>query len=199
MSAIFGTRVMAALATLFNVLVLNAILLIVSLPVITLPAAVCAATTALERWRADGEDRVVRSFVVALRTSWSRSTLLAGVPLAAVAVGLLEVRHFSHGAAVADRVAMGMGTGALLVILVSLGYVFLISARGTTLPAPEFWSLCVRLGIRNLAGTGPLFLIEIAAAIALTAIDPGLLLLGLPLFLLQLMRLTAQSGLRRIQ
>jgi hypothetical protein len=198
MSAIFGTRIMAGLATLFNVLVLNLILVIVSLPVITLPAALCAATTALERWRVDGEDRVVRSFVIALRTQpfW-RTTLLAGVPLLAVFVGFLEVRHFSHGAALADRVAMGFGTGALLITFVSLGYVILLSARGTSLPGPDFWSLCTRLGIRNLFRTGPLFLLEILAAITLTAIDPALLALGLPLFLLQLMRLTAQSGLRR--
>jgi hypothetical protein len=92
---------------------------------------------------------------------------------------------------------MGFGTGALLITFVSLGYVILLSARGTSLPGPDFWSACVRLGIRNLFRTGPLFLLEIVAAITLTAIDPALLALGLPLFLLQLMRLTAQSGLRR--
>lgn len=194
---IFGSRLMAALATLFNVLALNVVLLVVSLPVVTLPAAVCAATAALERWRVDGEDRVVRSFFIALRTSWPRTTVLAGVPLAAVAVGVLEVRHFSRGSAPAGLVAMGLGSGALLITFVSLGYVFLLSARGTPMPAPDFWSLCVRLGISNLFRAGPVFLAEIAAAITLTAIDPGLLLAGLPLFLLQLMRLTAQPGLRR--
>jgi hypothetical protein len=45
--------------------------------------------------------------------------------------------------------------------------------------------------------TGPLFLAEIAGAAAVTLIDPALLLLGLPLGLLQFMRLTAQLGLRR--
>jgi hypothetical protein len=199
MSAIFGTRVMAALATLFNVLALNLVLFLVSLPVITLPAAVCAATTALERWRVDGEDRVVRSFATALRTSWYRTTLLAGVPLAAVAVGIAEIRHFSHSAALAGHLAMGLGAAGLLITFMSLGYVFLLSARGTDLPAAEFWSLCARLGIRNLFRTGPLFLIEIAAAITLTSLDPALLMLGLPLFLLQLMRLTARSGIRRFQ
>jgi hypothetical protein len=199
MPALFSTRVMAALAALFNVLALNLVLVIVSLPVITLPAAVCAATTALERWRVDGEDRVVRSFAIALRTSWPRTTLLAGVPLVTVAVGIAEVRHFSHGAALAGHLAMGLGIGGLLITFTSLGYVFLLSARGMDLPAAEFWSLCARLGIRGLFRTGPLFLIEIAAAVTLTSLDPALLMLGLPLFLLQLMRLTAQSGLRRIQ
>ena len=142
---------------------------------------------------------MIRSFLTALRASWSRTTLLAGVPLAAVAVGIAEIRHFSHGAALADHLAMGLDTGGLLITFMSLGYVFLLSARGTDLPAAEFWSLCARLGIRNLFRTGAFFLLEIATAITLTAIGPGLLLLGLPLFLLQLMRLTTQSGLRRFQ
>lgn len=200
LSGILGSRVMTGLTTMFNFLALNLVLLIVSLPVITLPFAVNAATVALDRWRGEGEDRVVRSFVAALRTRpfW-RTTLLTGVPLAAVAVGVAEVRHFSHGAALADRAAMGFGTVALLITFMSLGYVFLLAARDTSLSAPDFWSLSARLGIRNLFRTGPLFLLEMAAATALTVIDPALLALGLPLFLLQLMRLTAQSGLRRVK
>jgi hypothetical protein len=199
MSALLGTRVMAGLTTLFNVLVLNLVLVAVSLPVVTVPAALSAATTALERWRLDGEDRVVRSFFAELRTSWARSTLLTGVPLAAVVVGVLEVLHFAHGVSPVDRVALGLGLAALLITFVSLGYVILLSARGVSMPAADFWSACVRLGIRNIVRTGPLFLIEILAAISLTVIDPALLVLGLPVLLLQLMRLTAQSGLRRIQ
>ena len=55
---------MAALAALFNFLALNLALLIFSLPVITLPAAVSAATQALDQWRRDGEDQVVREFLI---------------------------------------------------------------------------------------------------------------------------------------
>ncbi|MGH3167676.1 MAG: hypothetical protein ACRDN0_17530 [Trebonia sp.] len=200
LSGIFGSQIMTALGTLFNALALNLVLVVVSLPVVTLPAAVSAATTALERWRGEGEDRVVREFVIALRTQpWRRTTLLTGVPLAAVAVGVAEVLYFSHypySVALAGWVAMGLGAGALLLTLMSLGYVFLLSARGCDLAAAEFWSLCVRLGVRNLFRTGPLFLAEIAAATALIVIDPALVLLGVPLALLQLMRLTARSGLR---
>jgi hypothetical protein len=200
LSEIFGSRVMAGLTTMFNFLALNLVLLIVSLPVITLPAALNAATVALERWRAEGDDRVVRSFILALRTRpFGRTTLLVGAPLAAVAVGVVEIRHFLYDAGLVSRAAMGLGTVALLITLVSLGYVLLLGARGTALSAPDFWSLSARLGLRNLVRTGPLFLLEIAAATALTLIDPALLALGLPLFLLQLLRLTAQSGLRRIE
>ena len=63
--------------------------------------------------------------------------------------------------------------------------------------AAEFWTLCVRLAIRNLFVTGPLFLVEIGGAAVLAWIDPPLLLLGLPLLALQLMRVTANFGLRR--
>ena len=59
--------------------------------------------------------------------------------------------------------------------------------------------MSARLAVRNLLVTGPLFLAEIALVTAATVIDPALLLLGLPLLLLQLMRLTAQFGLRRAE
>jgi hypothetical protein len=178
----FGTRIMAALATLFNFLALNLALLIASLPVVTLPAAVSAATVALDRWRGEGEDRVVREFIIAL---------------AAVAVGVAEVRHFARGTSLPDHAGLGFVSGALLITLTALGYAFLLAARDPAVPVADLWSLSARLAIRNLFVTGPLFLAEIAAVTAATLIDPELLFLGLPLFLLQLMRLTAQFGLRR--
>ena len=88
---------------------------------------------------------------------------------------------------------------ALLITLTALGYVFLLAAREPATPAADLWSRSARLAIRNLLVTGPLFLAEIALVTAATVIDPGLLLLGLPLLLLQLMRLTAQFGLRRAE
>jgi hypothetical protein len=95
------------------------------------------------------------------------------------------------------HVGLGLGLAALLITLTALGYVFLLAARGPALPATEFWSLCARLAVRNLLITGPLFLTEIAGATVLTLIDPPLLLLGVPVLLLYLMKLTAQFGLRR--
>ena len=210
LAGILGTRIMAALATMFNVLALNLALLIASLPLVTLPVAINAATVALDRWRREGEDSVVREFVIALRSrSPLRTTLLVGVPLVAAATGVAEVHHFIRGGSLTDRVYLGLGFGALLITLTAIGYVVLLTARGPALspaelsPAElspaELWSLCAGLAIRNLLATGPLFLIEIAGATALTLIDPALLLLGVPLLLLQLMRLTAQFGLRRAE
>jgi len=195
-----GMPIMAALATLFNFLALNLALLIASLPIVTLPAAVSAATVALDRWRGEGEDRVIREFISALRSRpFLPTTAAAGVPLAAVAVGIAEVHHFARGASLPDRVGLGFVAAALLITLTALGYVFLLAARDPAAPAADLWSLSARLAIRNLFVTGPLFLAEIAVVTAGTLIDPALLLLGLPLLLLQLMRLTAQFGLRRAE
>jgi hypothetical protein len=193
---------MAALASAFNFLVLNLALLIASLPVVTLPIAVNAGSVALDRWRREGEDRVLREFCTALRSRPPlRTTVLVGVPLAATALGMVEIRYFLRrslrGGDLVAHVGLGLGLAALLITLTALGYVFLLAARGPALPATEFWSLCARLAVRNLLITGPLFLTEIAGATVLTLIDPPLLLLGVPVLLLYLMKLTAQFGLRR--
>src|ERR1700761_4506442 len=97
MTGLLGTRIMAALATLFNVLALNLVLLVASLPVVTLPAAVSAASVALDRWRRDGEARVVREFILAPGSPPPlRTTVTTGVPLAAAALGLAEIHHFAR-------------------------------------------------------------------------------------------------------
>lgn len=199
-TGLLGTRIMAALATLFNFLALNLALLIASLPIVTLPAAVNAATFALDRWRSEGEDSVIREFIGALRSRpFPRTTAVAGVPLAAVAVGLAEAHHFARGASLPDRAGLGFVAAALLITATALGYVFLLSARDPAAPAADLWSLSARLAIRNLLITGPLSLAEIAVIVVPAVIDPELLLLGFPLLLLQLMRLTAQFGLRRAE
>jgi len=198
MTGILGTRIMATLTALFNVLALNLALLVCSLPVVTAPAAVSAATHALERWRRDGEDQVVREFFIGFRAGWARQTVLVGVPLAAAVLGVIEVRHFVADPGGDGRIALGFGTVALLVTASALGYVFLLAARGQAEgTAAEFWTLCLRLAFRNLLVTGPLFVLVIGGAAALAWVDPPLLLIGLPLLTLQLLRLTADLGLSR--
>ncbi len=195
---IFRPGVMAALATLFNFLALNLVLLIAALPVITLPVAVNAASVALDRWRADGEERVLREFWTALRSRPPLGTTVAlGVPFAAVGLGLAELHYFSRGGAVTDHAGFGLGLAALLITLTGLGYLFVLEARYPQLAPAELWSLCARLAVRNILVTGPLFLAELLGAGLLTLIDAPLLLLGLPVALLGLMRLTALLGLRR--
>ncbi len=200
LSGMSGTRLMAALATMFNFLALNLALLIASLPLVTLPVAINAATVALHRWRVEGEDSVVREFLTALRTRAPlRTTLLVGVPLAAVVTGVAEVHYFSRGTSLTDRMYLSLGVGALLITLMAVGYLFLLAAREPSWSPADLWSLCAALAIRNLLVTGPLFLIEIGGATAVTLIDPALLLLGVPLLLLYLMKITAQFGFRRTE
>jgi hypothetical protein len=195
---IFRPGVMAALGSLFNFLALNLVLLLAALPVITLPAAVGAASVALDRWRVGGEERVVREFWIALRTRPPlRTTVALGVPFAAVGLGLAEVHYFARGASLAAHASLGLGLGALLITLTALGYLFLLEVRRPELAPAELWSLCARLAVRNILVTGPLFLAELLGAGLLAVVDTPLLLLGLPAGLLALMRLTALLGLRR--
>ena len=196
----FRSRIMAALSSLFNLLVLNLAFLVVSLPLVTVPIAVNAAWTALDRWRAGGEDRVVREFLIAIRSSpLLPTTLLVGVPLAVTAVTVEEVHYFIGGDSLGARVCFGLGLAAFVVALTSLGYILLLVARRSPGHASEIWSLSIRLAVRNLVVTGPLFLVEIVVAALLALLDPPLLLIGLPVALFWLMRLTAQFGLRRAE
>jgi hypothetical protein len=190
---------MAALATLFNFLALNLVLLVVSLPILTLPLALNAVVVALDRWRGDGEDRVVREFVVALRT-WPvrRTTLAVGTPMAAAVVAAEEVHFFARGGGVVTWVCLGCGVAALVIALTTLGYVLVLVARRPSLSLPDLWSLCIGLAVRNLFLTGALAIADVAGAVLATLLDPSLLLLGLPLTMVLFLRLTAKLGLRKV-
>ena len=191
-------RVMAALGSVFNFLILNLAVLIVSLPVVTLPLALVAATVALDRWRTDGEDRVVREFFAALRSLPPLpTTVLAGAPLVVAGIGGEEVHYFAHGGEPVDWVCLGFGSAAVFLAVTSLGYVLLLATRHPAVPAGEYLALSVRLALRNVLITGPLFVVEALGAVLLALLDPPLLMIGLPLALLCLMRLTARFGLHR--
>lgn len=197
-SGIFGAKVMAGLGTLFNAVALNLVMIVMSLPLITAPVAVSSASATLDRWRRDGEDRVIRQFIIEFRDRWSlRATLAAGVPMAAAALGLTEIRHFASQASVTGRTGLCLGAGALLVTLAALGYVFQLTVDRPGLPPVDLWSASARLAVRNLLVAGPLSAIPVAGVAILAARDPGVLLLGLPLFLLHALKLIARPGLRR--
>jgi hypothetical protein len=198
MIPMYGLRVMAGLTTLFNVLALNLAMLVASLPLITAPAAVSAASATLDRWRRDGEDRVVRQFITEFRSRCSVRTLLgAGVPMAAVVLGLAEIRHFAREATPTGRAGLLLGGAALLVTLAALGYLFQLTGDQPGLPPVELWSLSARLAVRNLLVAVPLSAVPIAGLTLLAARDPVVLLFGLPVFLLYWLKLIAQPGLRR--
>lgn len=198
MTRMFGFRIMGGLTTLFNALALNLTLMVASLPVITAPVAVIAVSAVLERWRHDGEDRVVRQFLIEFRDRWSVPTTLGtGIPMAAAVLGLAEIRHFIRDATPTGRAGLGLGCAALLVTLAALGYVFQLATDERALSPVDLWSLSARLAIRNLPIVGPLSVAAGAGTAVLAATDPALMLLGLPVFLLQWLKLTARPGLRR--
>jgi hypothetical protein len=197
-SGIFGTRIMAWLTTLCNALLLNLALVVASLPLITAPAAVSAASATLDQWRRQGEDQVVRQFLIEFRSRWSmRTTLSTGVPMAAVVLGLAETRHFARETTLSGRAGLILGGGALLVTLAALGYLFQLTADQPGLSRVELWSLSARLAVRNLLVAGPLSAVPIAGVAILAGRDPAVLLLGLPVFLLHALKLIAWPGLRR--
>jgi hypothetical protein len=195
-SGLFGTRVFAWLTTLFNALALNLAMIVASLPLITAPAAISAASAVLDQWR-EGQDQVVRQFIAEFRARWSaRVTLGAGVPLAAVVLGAAEVRYFAREATLAGRIGLGLGAAALLITLAALGYVFQLSAGQPGLSPVDLWSRSARLAVRNLLIAGPLSAAPIAGLVVLTVSDPFVLLLGLPIFLLQALKLIARTSTR---
>jgi hypothetical protein len=191
-------QVMAVLSAIFNCLALNLALVVACLPIVTAPAAFQAAIVALDRWRTDGEDRVVRELVAVLRSRpLLHTTLSAGIPCAAVAVALEEVHFFSRGGTPVNWVCLGLGVDALLLSLASLGYVLVLGARRPDLAPTDLWYLSVSLAVRNLLWASPLLVAEFVAAAVLLLADPALALIGLPLALLGLVRLTADPGIRR--
>jgi hypothetical protein len=143
---------------------------------------------------------VVREFVAALRSRpLLHSTLSAGIPFATVAVALEEVHFFSRGGSAVNWLCLGLGVDALLLSLASLGYVLLLGARRPDLVATDLWYLSLSLAVRNLLWASPLLVAEFVAVASLLVADPALTLLGLPLALLGLIRLTADPGIRRAE
>jgi hypothetical protein len=195
-SGLFATRVFAWLTTLFNALALNLAMIVASLPLITAPAAISAASAVLDQWR-DGQDQVVRQFIAEFRARWSvRVTLGAGIPLAAVVLGAAEVRYFAREATLAGRAGLALGAAALLITLAALGYVFQLAAAQPGLSPVDLWSRSARLALRNLLIAGPLSAAPIAGLVVLTVRDPFVLLLGLPIFLLHALKLIARTTIR---
>jgi hypothetical protein len=196
----FRSRIMASLGTALSFLLLNLGVIVVSAFVVTVPIALNGAFVAIEKWHQEREDRVLREFFVALRSSAPlRTTLVVGVPIVAVAVGVEEVRYFATGGRVMARICFGLGVSALVITVTALGYVFILAVRAPTATAAEIWSAAIRSAIRNILVTGPVFLVEVGIATLAAVVDPPLCVLGLPVLLLYTMHRTADLGLRRLE
>jgi hypothetical protein len=196
----FASRLLSCLGVALNFLLLNAALLVASAFVVTIPLALRASFVALDRWRRDGEDRVLREFVRALRSGpWLSTTVVVGTPIVAIVVGVVEVRFFVRARDVAGQVCLGMGLAGLFLAVTSFGYVLLVAARNVAQPASDTWVLCTRLAIRNVFVTGPVFVGECVVVMWLSVADAAFVVFGSPLALVALMRLTAMSGARRAE
>jgi hypothetical protein len=192
-------RVMAVLTAIFNVMSLNAVLVITCLPLITAPAALQSAAFALERWRSDGDDRVVRQFITALRSlPFRHTTASVGVPMVAAVVAVEEMLFFSRGAATTGALGLGLGFCGLVVALAGCGYALLLGVRDPELSATDTWYLAIVLVMRNLLRATPLLAMEGGAAVLIALRDPSLTVIGLPLGLLALVRVTAAPAVDRV-
>ena len=190
--------VVSTLRACFNFLSLNLAMVVVSIPVVTLPLALDAGMVALDRWREGNEERVVREFFHVLRTGPAlRTTAAVGAPLVAGALGADEVHYFVRGGSPMAWICLGLGIAGLLAAVMGEAFVLVLWARRPTMSLPGLWSLAIGLGLRRLLVTGPLLLAEFGAATLAGLVDPALVLVGLPLGALWLVRSTARLGLRR--
>jgi hypothetical protein len=193
------TSVTAALNLVFNFMALTAVVLLGCLPLVTAPMALQAGMVALDRWCGDGEDRVVKQFLTVLRSrAFARTTLAVGVPMVAAVVAVAEIEFFAARGAVGGALCLGLGVAGLMLALAGLGYVLLLGVRRPDLSASDLWYLSVALTARNLLGASPLLVAELLGSAVLLVRDPALTVIGLPLALLALVRVTADRGVCRV-
>ena len=192
-------RVMAVLTAIFNVMALNGALVIACLPIITAPVALQAAMIAVDRWRSEGDERVVRNFIAALRSlRLGRTTLTVAVPLVAAALAAEEVIYFSRAANAGNAVGLGLALAGLLLALSSTGYLLSLGARQPDWPATDLWFVAVSLVARNLLVASPLLAGESVAGLLLLTRDPSLAVIGIPVLLLALIHRTASRPLAAV-
>jgi hypothetical protein len=193
-----GPSVSAVLSAIFNVMALNAVVLLGCLPIITAPVALQSGVLALQGWRRDGEDRVVRGFLAALRSRpFARTTLAVGAPMLAAVVAGAEMEFFARRGSASGALGLGFGAAGLMLAFAGLGYALALGARWSELSASDVWYLSVALTVRNLLGTSPLLVAEFLAGAFLTLRDPALTVIGLPIALLAAVRVTADRGVSR--
>jgi hypothetical protein len=192
-------RVMAVLTAIFNVMALNGVLVIACLPVITAPAALQSATVALERWRGDGDDRVVRQFIAAMRARrLARATVTIGAPMLAAVLAVEELLFFARTGSATGALGIGLGLCGLLVALSGCAYALMLGAREPGLAPTDVWYLSVLLVIRNILRATPLLALSVGTVALVALRDPSLTVVGLPLALLALVRLIAGPSVERL-
>jgi hypothetical protein len=192
--------IMAGLSTLFSLFALNVVVVLSALPLVSLPLAMQAAEVALDRWREDQEERMVREFLRAFRAlPTGRTFIRVGVPIAVAAAALLEIRFFAITGGGAGAVGAGLGAAGLLLALAGLGYVLMLGVRQPNMRPTDAWYLAVALVATNLLGASALLVGEFALLGTLALLDPPLIVIGLPVAALVVVRMTAEHGIHRTQ
>ena len=196
----FSVGVMATLNTLFNLFALNVVVVLAALPVVTLPVALQSAAVAIDRWRTGGEDRMVKEFLRTLRAEPKcRPTVIVGLPLAAVVLAIVEIRFSAHAGGASGAICAGLGVAGLVLTLAGLGYLLMLGVRYPGLTPTNAWYAGLVLVMTNLFGASALLTVEFLVIGLLELRDPSLTVIGLPLVLLALVRVSAERGMRHTE
>jgi hypothetical protein len=189
--------VSAALAVVFNVMALNVLLVVASLPVVTIPAGFSAAFETVYRWRALGEDRVLRSFWLSLRSRPLTKTLAAGPAMVVAMLGGAEIIYFMRysGFIALVCVFIGIVTSAIAVSFVAYLCLFLAtSVAGYR----ELWRAAFIATCRTAALTTPVFALTTLVAVVAVLAAPALAVVGVPVLLLWAWQRVATWGAHRL-
>lgn len=192
--------VMHALSTVFNLFALNVVLVLTALPLLSLPLALQSAAVVIDRWRTDGEDRMVSGFLRELRAQpKGRRTVILGVPLVCVLLAAIEIRFSAHAGGAAGAVCAGLGAAGLVLTLAGLGYLLMLGVRHPGLTPTNAWYAAIVLVMTNLLGASALLVVSFVAIGLIEYRDPQLSVIGLPLALVVLVRVSAGRGMRHTE
>lgn len=189
--------VSAALAAVFNVLALNVVLVVVSLAVVTVPLAISAAFEAVYRWRTLDEDRVLRSFMLALRRRPVAKSLIAGPAVLAGILGGAESVYFIRYSGFIALVCVFIGIVTSAIAVSVLAYLCLFLAT-TDAGHRELWRAAFVATGRTVVLTTPVFALTTGGAVVAGLAAPALAVVAVPVLLLWAWQRIATWGARRL-
>jgi hypothetical protein len=189
--------VSAALAAVFNVLVLNVILVITSLAVVTIPLAVSAAFEAVYRWRTLDDDQVLRNFALALRRRPVAKSLVTGPAVLVAILGGAESVYFTRysGFIALACVLIGITTSAIAVSVAAYLCLFLATADAGR---RELWRAAFIATGRTVTTTTPVFALATACAVVAGLAAPALAVVAVPVLALWAWQRIAVWGAHRL-
>ena len=192
-----GPGALRALHAVFNVIALNIVWVVASLPLVTIPLATAAAFTAIDSWLSGTDDRVLHSFACRARHRPVRTSVLCGLPMCMLGIAVLEISYFAPRPLPVDRMCLGIALSFGIAAAAITGYVLLVVAK-IGAPGPVVWKMASALCPSNLLVTGPLLVLQVFGGIILGYADPGLVAVVVPASVMFLVYQTTSFGLRRV-